>query len=48
MRSYVKQPIYSAREWLARMKDTVMAIAKPDAAYMGDPIDLSGDGDLTN
>lgn len=48
LRSYMKQPIYTVREWAARMKDTVMALAKPEATYMGETVDLSGDGDITN
>ena len=48
LRSYFKQPQYSVREWAARMKDLVLSAAKPEATYMGDPIDLSGDGNTTN
>lgn len=48
LRSYMKQPIYTAREWAARAKDFVMAITKPEATYMGEKFDLSGDGDITN
>lgn len=48
LRSYYKQPLYSAREWAARMKDFVMSAAKPEATIMGDAIDLSGDGNITN
>ena len=48
LRSYMKQPLYSARELIARVKDSAMSIIKPKATYMGDPVDLSGDGDSTN
>ena len=44
----MKQPLYSARELIARVKDSAMSIIKPKATYMGDPVDLSGDGDSTN
>ena len=48
LRSYMGQPKYTVREWAARVKDFAMAIAKPEATYMGDKIDLWGDGDITN
>lgn len=48
LRSYMKQPLYTTREWAARVKDFAMAITKPEATYMGEKFDLSGDGDITN
>ena len=48
LRGYMGQPKYTVREWVARVKDFAMAIAKPEATYMGDKIDLLGDGDTTN
>ncbi len=48
LRSYMGQPKYTVREWAARVKDLAMSIVKPEATYMGDKIDLSGDGDTTN
>ena len=48
LRSYMKQPIYTAREWGARVKDMALSILRPQAETMGERIDLSGDGDLTN
>ena len=48
LRSYVKQPIYTTREWGARIKDSLLSIFKPKAKVMGDAIDLSGNGDLTD
>lgn len=36
------------REILARNKDFLTSIAKPDPTYLGDAIPVSGNGDLTN
>ncbi len=35
------------REVLARVKDVLFTIIKPEAEYMGETIDLSGDGNIT-
>ena len=48
LRSYMLQPKYTAREWIARVKDLAFSVLKPKASHMGDKIDLSGDGDTTN
>ena len=48
LRSYLLQPKYTAREWVARVKDFGFSILKPEARHMGDKFDLSGDGDITN
>lgn len=48
LRSYFGQPKYTVREWAARVKDLVLSITKPEATYMGEKFDLSGDGDITN
>jgi len=48
LRSYFGQPKYSVREWAARVKDMALSITKPEATYMGEKFDLSGDGDITN
>ena len=48
LRSYMFQPKYTVREWGARVKDFGFSVLQPKATYMGDKIDLSGDGDLTN
>jgi len=48
LRRYFGQPKYTVREWAARVKDMAMSIAKPEATYMGEKFDLSGDGDVTN
>lgn len=36
------------REILARCKDFVYCLTKPEPTFLGDPIDLSGNGDVTN
>ena len=48
LRRYLGQPKYTVREWAARLKDMTLSITKPEATYMGEKIDLSGDGDITN
>ena len=46
--NYGKNSYRSVREWFARTKDFVKVICKPSSTYVGDKIDLSGDGDVTN
>lgn len=41
LRSYTLQVKFSVREWAARVKDFLFSIVKPEAAYMGEKIDLS-------
>ena len=48
LRSYRKQPIYTAREWVARVKDMMFSMLQPKAETMGNRVDLLGNGDLTN
>lgn len=48
LRSYAGQLKYSAREILARNKDFITAIFKPEPTYLGDKISLEGSGDVTN
>ena len=38
----------AGREILARDKDFVKCIYKPDPSFLGDEIDIHGDGDVTN
>lgn len=47
-RSYSGQAGRDAREILARVKDFVTGILQPKPTYLGDPIDLTGSGDVTN
>lgn len=48
LQSYIKQPYYDAREMLARVKDFVKVILRPEPTYLGEVIPISGSGDLTN
>ncbi len=47
-RSYQNQTMRELREILARCKDFVTSITKPEPTYLGEPIDLTGSGDVTN
>lgn len=48
-RDYSRMQYYRvAREWIARTKDFVTVIAKPEPTYLGETIDLAGSGDVTN
>lgn len=47
-RAYATQPANSAREALARVKDFFQCIIKPKPTYLGDPIPLQLDGNVTN
>ncbi|MBQ5332918.1 MAG: YdcF family protein [Oscillospiraceae bacterium] len=48
LQSYIRQPYYDMREILARDKDFVKVIFKPEPTYLGEVIPISGSGDLTN
>ena len=48
LRPYSGQAFREVREILARVKDFGMCIFKPKPTYLGDPIDLSVSGDVTN
>ena len=48
LQSYVKQDYYDMREVLARDKDFVQTIFKPEPTYLGETIPISGNGDDTN
>lgn len=48
LRPYAGQASYDKREILARVKDFVYTILKPEPKYLGEVIPVSGDGDLTN
>lgn len=48
LRSYAGQTKRDVREVLARIKDMGYALFKPQPTYLGDPISLSGSGDVTN
>jgi len=46
--TYYGQAMRDFREILARNKDFVITIFKPEPTYLGEAIPVSGDGDLTN
>lgn len=46
--TYYGQAMREFREILARNKDFVMTIFKPEPTYLGEAIPVGGDGDLTN
>lgn len=48
LRPYRGQTRYEAREMLARFKDMLAAAKKPEGGTNTPPIDLGGDGNLTN
>ncbi len=48
LRTYAGQTKRDVREVLARIKDMAYALFKPQPTYLGDPISLDGNGDVTN
>lgn len=48
LRPYRGQTVRELREVAARAKDLVFAQFKPLPTYLGEKVDLSGDGDATN
>lgn len=46
--SYLGQTIRELREVLARNKDVLYCIVKPEPTFLGEKIPITGDGDLTN
>ena len=48
LRPYAGQEARDFREVLARVKDFFSAIVQPEPTFLGDPISLSGSGDVTN
>lgn len=47
-RTYVGQTYRNLREVLARNKDFIYSIIKPEPTYLGEAIPVNGNGDLTN
>lgn len=47
-RPYAGQPKRELREIVARVKDFIKVMIKPEPTYLGEAIPVSGDGDLTN
>ena len=48
LNTYAGQSMRDFREVLARCKDFLKCIFKPEPTYLGDPISIKGNGDLTN
>ena len=48
LRTYYGQSLRETRELAARVKDWLYTIVQPLPTYLGDPIDLTGDGNITN
>ncbi|MBQ8410012.1 MAG: YdcF family protein [Clostridia bacterium] len=48
VRTYSGQTMRDLREILARNKDFLTSLFKPDPTYLGELISLEGDGDVTN
>ena len=46
--TYLGQPKREVREVLARNKDFVISVVKPEPTYLGEVIPVSGNGDITN
>lgn len=45
---YPKLPIYKFRESIARCKDYLLVMFNVKPKYLGEPIDITGDGSVTN
>ena len=48
LRDYSGEFAYEVREFAARFKDFFYCIFKPEPSYLGEPIALTGSGDVTN
>lgn len=48
VKAYPKQTWYSFRETAARVKDFIYCLVKPEPTFLGEPISLQANGDLTN
>ena len=48
LNTYAGQYKRDLREVLARCKDWVMCVFRPEPTYLGEPIPISGNGDVTN
>ncbi len=48
LNDYKGEILFEAREFVARFKDFFYCIFKPEPSYLGQPISLSGNGDVTN
>ena len=48
LRSYSGQRYFDLREYIARVKDFVWGIFQPLPTYLGEPVPIGGNGDITN
>jgi len=48
LRNYPGMPYYEFREKIARIEYVLRCLRKPLPTYLGEPIPITGDGDLTN
>ena len=48
MRRYLGQTNRNIREIIARNKDFLFCVFKPDPKYLGEKIDITGSGSVTN
>jgi vancomycin permeability regulator SanA len=48
LQSYAGQPYYDSRELVARIKDFAYTLVFPEPTYLGEPISLLGNGNITN
>jgi len=48
LRNYHKMPYYKFRESIARGKEVIKLLFKPEPTYLGETISLDGSGDVTN
>ena len=48
LRKYIGQSYREVREIIARVKDFIKCIFKPQSKYLGEVIPVSGDGNITN
>ncbi len=48
LRTYPQMPYYEFREKIARIEYVLRCLRMPNPTYLGDPIPITGDGDVTN
>jgi len=48
LQRYANQRYFDFREYLARVKDFVWGVVQPPPTYLGEPIPITGDGDVTS
>jgi len=48
LQTYAGQPYYDSRELVARIKDFAYTLVFPEPTYLGEPISLLGNGNITN